>query len=52
MKRIPELQKLKQRIIALDAVEAERLSDWLIGVCEVRREDKKRVEAKDERNQK
>ena len=52
MKRIPEVQKLKARIIALDAIDAERLSDWLIGVCEVRREDKKRSEAKKPGNEK
>lgn len=52
MKRIPEIEKLKDRIMDLDHVEAERLADWLQGVTSVRREDKKRAEFKKPGNQK
>lgn len=52
MKRIPEVDKLKDRIIVLPDVDAERLLDWLSAVTDVRRQDKKRAEAKKEGNQK
>jgi hypothetical protein len=52
MKRIPEIEKLKDRIVDLPHEEAEALQVWLSAITGVRREDKKRAESKKEGNQK
>lgn len=52
MKKIPEVDKLKDRIIALPPADAEKLSDWLLAITGVRREDRKQAEAKKEGSQK
>jgi hypothetical protein len=52
VKRIPEIDKLKDRIYDLPDADAERLLDWLSNMTEVRREDKKRKEIRKEENQK
>lgn len=46
MKKIPELQKLKDRIIERPNEEAEQLHAWLSAVIDVRLEEKRRTEAK------
>ena len=52
VRKIPEIDKLKDRIYDLPEADAERLLDWLTSMTEVRREDRKRKEIRKAENNK